>query len=153
MWKWLNWLRCRLECWVGWVQITCIRWRCRCPHGKGHYWGVWPIEKLCKEQDIGILEKGCTVQKTGRPILTIYTCGMMLLRKELPFGVTMTVLKFSVALISTGSIARSASRRYLIYSEADFAVFRLAGTIRCTDGGEIWQRSPPPCQNPYPAGI
>jgi len=31
----------------------------------------------------------------------------------------------------TGSIARSASRRYLIYSEADFEA-------RCTDGGEIW---------------
>ena len=31
----------------------------------------------------------------------------------------------------TGSIARSASYRYLIYSEADFEA-------RCTDGGEIW---------------
>ena len=29
--------------------------------------------------------------------------------------------------IFTGSIARSASRRYLIYSEADFEVFRHAG--------------------------
>ena len=31
--------------------------------------------------------------------------------------------------------------RYLIYSEADFEVFRPAGPIgatRCTDGGEIW---------------
>ena len=28
--------------------------------------------------------------------------------------------------------------RYLIYSEADFEVFRPAGTTRCTDGGEIW---------------
>ena len=31
----------------------------------------------------------------------------------------------------TGSIARSASRRYLICSEADFEA-------RCTDEGEIW---------------
>ena len=36
--------------------------------------------------------------------------------------------------------------RYLIYSEADFEVFRPAGATRCTDGGEIWHRSPPPCQ-------
>jgi len=34
----------------------------------------------------------------------------------------------------TGSIARSASRRYLIYSEADFQVFRPAWATRCTDG-------------------
>jgi len=34
----------------------------------------------------------------------------------------------------TGSIARSASRRYLIYSEADYEVFRTAGPTRCTDG-------------------
>jgi len=42
--------------------------------------------------------------------------------------------------------------RYLVYSEADFEVFRPAGAKRCTDGGEIWhrgggdRRSPPPCQ-------
>jgi len=36
--------------------------------------------------------------------------------------------------IFTGSIARSATRRYLIYSEADFEVFRPAGATRCTDG-------------------
>jgi len=49
----------------------------------------------------------------------------------------------------TDSIARSASRRYLIYSEADCEVFRPAGATRCTDGGEIWHGgrdgSPPPC--------
>jgi len=28
----------------------------------------------------------------------------------------------------------SASRRYLVYSEADFEVFRPAGATRCTDG-------------------
>ena len=58
--------------------------------------------------------------------------------------------------LKTSSIARSAKRRYLSYSEADFEVFRPAGVTRCTDGGEIWHgggdqreegpRSPPPCQ-------
>jgi len=33
---------------------------------------------------------------------------------------------------------RSPSRRYLIYSEADFEVFCPAGVTCCTDGGEIW---------------
>ena len=28
--------------------------------------------------------------------------------------------------------------RYLVYSEADFEVFRPAGATHCTDGGEIW---------------
>ena len=37
----------------------------------------------------------------------------------------------------TSSIARSASRWYLIYSEAD-EVFRPAGATGCTNGGEIW---------------
>ena len=41
--------------------------------------------------------------------------------------------------------------RYLVYSEANFEVFRPAGATRSTDGGEIWhgggdRRSPPPCQ-------
>jgi len=52
-------------------------------------------------------------------------------------------------LFITGSIAHSAKRRYLSYSEADLEVFRPAGVTRCTDGGEIWhgggdQRSPHP---------
>ena len=29
--------------------------------------------------------------------------------------------------------------QYLIYSEADFEVFRPAGATRCTDWGEIWR--------------
>jgi len=38
--------------------------------------------------------------------------------------------------------------RYLVYSEADFEVFRPAGATRCTDGSDIWRggedrRSPP----------
>ena len=53
--------------------------------------------------------------------------------------------------MNTGSIARSAKRRYLIYSEADFEVFRPAGATRYTDRGEIWRGggdlwSPPPRQ-------
>jgi len=35
------------------------------------------------------------------------------------------------------------SCRYLIYSEADFEVFRPAGATRCTDGGEIWHGAVP----------
>ena len=53
----------------------------------------------------------------------------------------------------TGSIMRSATSRYLSYSEADFEVFRPAEATRCTDGGEMWhgggdlcQISPPPVQ-------
>ena len=33
--------------------------------------------------------------------------------------------------------------RYLVYSEADFEVFRPEGTTRCTDGGEIWHAGVP----------
>jgi len=33
----------------------------------------------------------------------------------------------------TGSIARSATRRYLSYSETNFDVFRPARATRCTD--------------------
>ena len=36
--------------------------------------------------------------------------------------------------------------RYLVYSEADFEVFRPAGATRCTDGGEIGHGGAPPCQ-------
>ena len=42
----------------------------------------------------------------------------------------------------TGSIAGSATCRYLIYSEADIEGFRPAGATRCTDGGEIWHGGP-----------
>jgi len=31
---------------------------------------------------------------------------------------------------------------YLVYSEADFEVFRPAGVTCCTDGGEIWHEGP-----------
>ena len=39
--------------------------------------------------------------------------------------------------IVTGSIARSAKRRYLSNSDADFEVFRPAGETRCTDGVKL----------------
>jgi len=39
--------------------------------------------------------------------------------------------------IVTGGIARSAKRRYLSISEADFEVFRPTGATRCTNKGEI----------------
>ena len=36
------------------------------------------------------------------------------------------------------ALRASASRQYLVCSEADFDVFRPAGATRCTDGGDIW---------------
>ena len=53
---------------------------------------------------------------------------------------------FKLYKIFTGSIARSASRRYLIYSEADFEVFCPAGATRCTDGVKFGTVSPPSVQ-------
>ena len=47
------------------------------------------------------------------------------------------VLFLAQSVTFTGSIARSAKRRYLIYTEADFEVFRPAGAPCCADGGEI----------------
>jgi len=29
---------------------TSVTLQCRSPPGKGHFWGVWPIEKHCKAQ-------------------------------------------------------------------------------------------------------
>jgi len=52
---------------------------------------------------------------------------------------SLNILRFFLAFqVFTGSIARSARRRCLIYSEADFEVFLPARATRCTDGGEIW---------------
>jgi len=47
-------------------------------------------------------------------------------------------LVFVFSFFITGSIARRAIRWYLVYSEADFEVFRPAGATLCTDGDEIW---------------
>jgi len=49
-----------------------------------------------------------------------------------PLLLSISVFVFSFFI--TGSIASSAKRQYLSYSEADFEVFRPAGTTRCTDG-------------------
>jgi len=53
VWKWGNRSRCSLECWVMWVQRTCITWGCRCPNGKGHFGVSWAIEKHCKAWYLG----------------------------------------------------------------------------------------------------
>jgi len=53
--------------------------------------------------------------------------------------------------VITGSIARSATCQYLIYSEADFEVFRPAGPTPCTVWGEIW-RGPSSMPNFTPIG-
>ena len=50
--------------------------------------------------------------------------------------------KTSTLCFITSSIARSAKRQYLIYSEDDFEVFRTAGMTRCTVAPLV----PPPCQ-------
>jgi len=49
------------------------------------------------------------------------------------------VIIIIIIIIIIGSIALTAKRRCLSYTEADFEVFRPAGVTRCTDGGEIWQ--------------
>ena len=61
------------------------------------------------------------------------------------------VLLIDLEPVITGSIAQSATRRYLSYSEADSEVFRPTGATRCTNGGKIShggqdRTSPPPCK-------
>jgi len=74
---------------------------------------------------------------------------------EAPCFLHITVVQLLPAALRAAQICR-----YLVYSEADFEVFRPAGATRCTDGGEIWhilhpnlawrspllRVSPPPCQ-------
>jgi len=61
--------------------------------------------------------------------------------------------KWCKAVLLPAALRAAQTCRCLIYSETDFEVFRPAGAIRCTDGGEIWHGggdlppwSPPPCQ-------
>jgi len=68
----------------------------------------------------------------------LYQCGKFGGARISPAAGAAKNVEFFVCLFVTGGIARSASRRYLIYSQADFEVFRPAGATRCTDGGEIW---------------
>ena len=72
---------------------------------------------------------------------------------------TFTLLSFLQLLPAALRAAQAC--QYLIYSEANFEVFRPAGVTRCTDGGEIWhgggdlwtmQISPPSVQRVAPAG-
>jgi len=44
-----------------------------------------------------------------------------------------------IAQLIIGSIARTAKRRHLSYSEVHFGVFRPAWATRYTDKGEIWR--------------
>ena len=56
---------------------------------------------------------------------------MRVVVKEILDPVTDLVWHTDEHTFITGSIARSASRQYLIYSEADFEVFRPAGATGC----------------------
>jgi len=84
----------------------------------------------------------CTFQTTS--VFRLYISAG---RNPTPFPTGRNVAGRTTTLagIFTGSIARSAKRRYisLSYSEGDFEVFRPAGATRCTDGGvkfgEIWR--------------
>jgi len=60
----------------------------------------------------------------------------------------MFLLSCVIDVILPAALRAAQACRYLIYSEADFEVFRPAGSTRCTDGGEIGhggrdRRSPP----------
>jgi len=60
------------------------------------------------------------------------------LTDRLATGVADVPLFFAQYFLPAAMRAAQACR-YLIYSEADFEVFRPAGATRCTDGGEIWR--------------
>ena len=64
--------------------------------------------------------------------MTLYTFTML---DPIPMIFVILQRRFVLdTCLITGSIAGSASRRYLVYSEADFEVFRPAGATLCTDG-------------------
>jgi len=52
---------------------------------------------------------------------------------------TVYVLFLLGCMLLPAALRAAQACRYLIYSEADFEVFRPAGPTRCTDGGEIWR--------------
>ena len=62
-------------------------------------------------------------------------------------GMMITQLNYTSGLSSFLPAALRAAQicLYLVYSEADFEVFRPAGATHCTDGGEIWHGGT--CQN------
>jgi len=76
-----------------------------------------------------------------QPLILLNDAAYMLFTS--PQGGRSSCLYNGLSTLITGSIARSAMRWYLIYSEADFEVSCPAGATRCTDWGEIW---PPLCQ-------
>jgi len=51
-------------------------------------------------------------------------------------------------LLLPATLRAAQACRYLIYSEADFEVFRPAGATRCTDWGEIWHGMEEPSSMP-----
>ena len=54
------------------------------------------------------------------------------------FHVLAVLLHRTLVVLITGSIVRSATRRYLSYPEFNFEVFHPARATHCTDGGKIW---------------
>ena len=56
----------------------------------------------------------------------------------LRYRLSVTGLSSAIPLLPA-ALRPAQACRYLIYSEADFEVFRPAGATCCTDGGEIWR--------------
>jgi len=60
----------------------------------------------------------------------------------------MTICLYYAWICSCVSLLPAALRaaqtcRYLVYSEANFELFRPVGATRCTDGGKIWHGAVP----------
>jgi len=63
----------------------------------------------------------------------------------LPFIVMVAlwnIIFSSCHLLLPAALGAAQTCRYLVYSEANFEVFRPAGATRCTDGDEIWHGGP-----------
>ena len=67
-----------------------------------------------------------------------------------PYFVNLNNNTFQVkTLLLLADLRAAQACQYLIYSEADFEVFRPAGATRCMDGGEIWHPSSMPNFTPW----
>jgi len=53
------------------------------------------------------------------------------------FTLVHTLFSLSYTVLLPAALRAAQICRYLVYSEANFEVFRPAGATRCTDGGEI----------------
>jgi len=53
------------------------------------------------------------------------------------YGRFLCIFLFGSVQLLPAALRAAQICRYLVYSEADFEVFRPAGATRCTDGGEI----------------